>query len=108
VKVLLDECVPKDFCKSFPEHECHTAHQAGFGGKTNGDLLTAAERAGFEVLITVDRNMPHQQNLPRHNLALIILIAPSNDLDNLLPHAAACLRALRSVGSGQILQIGAD
>ena len=108
MKVLLDECLPKDFCKSLPEHECHTARRAGFGGKTNGDLLTAAELAGFNVLITVDKSIPYQQSLAARKLAVVILWALSNDLEDLLPLATACIRALRSIKPGQVLRIPPD
>jgi predicted nuclease of predicted toxin-antitoxin system len=108
MKILLDECVPKDFCKSFSEHECHAARRAGFGSKTNGELLTAAEMAGFNVLITVDKNIPYQQNFSGRKLSLIILLTRSNDLSDLLPHAAACGSALRSIEAGKVVRIGAD
>ena len=53
MKILLDECLPVDFRYSFPCHEAHTVQWAGLKGKKNGELLYAAEVAGFEVLITV-------------------------------------------------------
>ena len=58
MKVLLDECLPLDFRHSFPSHAAHTVEWAGFKGKKNGDLLRAAEAAGYEVLLTVDQGMP--------------------------------------------------
>jgi predicted nuclease of predicted toxin-antitoxin system len=108
MKILLDECVPKDFCKTFSNYECHAARRAGFGSKTNGEMLAAAEMAGFDVLITVDRNIPHQQNFFGRKLSLIVLLTRSNDLSDLLPHAAACIRALRSIKAGQVVRIGAE
>jgi hypothetical protein len=47
MKILLDECVPKDLRLSFVGHECQTVPKAGFAGKKNGELLTLAEAAGF-------------------------------------------------------------
>lgn|ERR1700685_226686 len=84
MKILLDECVPQGLCKSFPEHECHGARRAGFGGKTNGELLELAEQAGFDVLVTVDQSIPHQQKLGGRKLALLIVHAKSNKLAALL------------------------
>jgi hypothetical protein len=103
---FLDECVPQDFCKSFVDDECHAARRVGLGGKKNGELLNAAEHAGFEVLITVDQNMPHQQNLDGRGLALLIIHAQSNKLRDLLPHVPACLTGLRRIQSGQVLRVG--
>jgi len=60
VKILLAECLPLDFRRSFPDHNVHTVEWAGFKGKKNGDLLRAAEIAGYEVILTVDQGIPHQ------------------------------------------------
>lgn len=46
MNLLLDECMPRDLTKSFPEHTCSTVSKAGFAGKKNGELLTLAEQAG--------------------------------------------------------------
>lgn len=63
MKILLDECLPLDFRHSFPGHDAHSAEWAGLKGKTNGELLRDAELAGYEVLLTVDQGIQHQQNL---------------------------------------------
>ncbi|MEX2263585.1 MAG: hypothetical protein WD696_16630 [Bryobacteraceae bacterium] len=67
MKILLDECLPLDLRHSFPSHNAHTTQWAGFKGKENGDLLRAAEVAGYEVLLTVDQGIPHQtyRNWPK-------------------------------------------
>ena len=54
MKIPQDECLPLDFRHSFPSHDAHTAQWAGLKGKKNGELLRAAELAGYEVLLTVD------------------------------------------------------
>jgi hypothetical protein len=67
-------------------------------GLKNGELLSAAEAAGFEVLVTVDQSIPDQQNLDGRRIALIILIAPTNqlrDLQRLIPAAATALKAIQ-------------
>jgi hypothetical protein len=55
MKILLNECLPLDFRHSFPGHDAHTAQWAGLKGKKNGELLRAAEVAGYDVLLTVDQ-----------------------------------------------------
>jgi hypothetical protein len=57
VKILLDECSPLDFRHSFPNHDAHTVQWAGLKGKKNGELLRAAELAGYDVLLTVDQGL---------------------------------------------------
>src|SRR5690242_9710388 len=57
VKVLLDECLPARFRRSFPSHTVHSTEWAGLKGKRSGELLRAAEAAAYHVLITVDRGI---------------------------------------------------
>ncbi len=54
MKILLDECLPLEFRHSFAVQEAHTVDWVGFKGMKNGDLLRAAELAGYDVLLTVD------------------------------------------------------
>ena len=61
MKLLIDECVDERLRLLFPGHECQTARFANLAGFKNGRLLEAAEEAGFDVLITVDQNIPDQQ-----------------------------------------------
>ena len=75
VKVLLDENLPHRMRHHFPHHDVYTAAYAGFAGFSNGQLLDAAESAGFEVLISGDRTLDHEQNLSKRKLALILLSA---------------------------------
>jgi hypothetical protein len=63
MRLLIDECVDERLRLLFPGHDCQTARFANLAGLKNGLLLEAAESAGFDVLITVDQNIPDQQNL---------------------------------------------
>jgi len=63
VRVLLDECVPRKFKEHFPGHECVTVPELGLAGKKNGELLSLAEEAGFQVFITLDQGIEYEQNL---------------------------------------------
>ena len=77
MKLLLDECVTRHLKRDLADHEVHTLEEAGFKGLENGDLLKAASGV-YEVLITVDRNLPHQQNIAGLNIAILILAAKRN------------------------------
>ena len=106
MRVLLDECVPRRVQHHFIGHECKTVPQAGFAGKSNGELLALAERAGFDVLLTVDKGISYQQNISARKIALLIVCARSNEIEDLLlPHVPACLEALHSIQQGQIVRI---
>ena len=83
MRLLVDECIDERLRLLFPGHECETARFANLAGLKNGRLLEAAEEAGFDVLITVDQNIPDQQNLSRRKIALVILCGPTNRLRDL-------------------------
>lgn len=105
MRILLDECVDERLRFRFRGHDCQTTRFANLAGLKNGRLIEAAEGAGFEVLVTVDQNIPAQQNLTGRSLSVIILCAPTNrlrDLDELMP---AALSALGSIGRGEVVKI---
>ncbi|MCU1259291.1 MAG: hypothetical protein JWO80_2176 [Bryobacterales bacterium] len=105
MRVLFDECIDERLRHRFTEHECQTARYAGLAGLKNGKLLSAAETAGFEVMVTVDQNMPDQQNLSRHNIALMIVCAPTNRLPDLERLVTAALAVLASIRPGQVIRV---
>jgi len=65
VKVLLDEMLPVGVADLLPDDTVITVKVAGFTGLKNGELIRQTIAAGFEVLVTADRNLPAQQNIPR-------------------------------------------
>lgn len=105
MRILIDECIDERFRNYLPGHDCQTARYAGLAGLKNGELLTAAETARFDVFLTVDQGIEYQQNLTGRNIAIIIFRTKSNRLRNLLPHAPTCLAQLESIQPGQIVKI---
>ena len=83
--VLLDEQLPRHLAREIGGHNVSTVQQRGWAGLKNGELLRVAADAGFEVLVTADRNLQFQQNLSQSRLGIILLIAPSNALEDILP-----------------------
>jgi hypothetical protein len=61
--ILVDHVTPAGIARFLPGHTVTKAKDRGWDTLTNGDLLAEAERAGFDVLLTADKNMRHQQNL---------------------------------------------
>jgi hypothetical protein len=84
VKLLLDECVTRFVKRDLSGHTVHTVEEAGLKGLENGDLLRAASET-YEVLITVDQNLPYQQNVPGLNIAIVVLAAKRNSYASLKP-----------------------
>lgn len=105
MKLLLDECIDRRFAKELTWHEVKTVPQMGWSAKKNGELLALAETE-FDVFITVDRNLSFQQNLPKFNIAVLILHAPSNRLADLKPLAPKILSALPTLINGEAESLG--
>lgn len=104
MKLLLDECTPERLRFDFIGHGVLTVGQAGLKGLKNGALLRAAS-GKFDVLITVDQNIPSQQNLSELSIAIVIMVARSNrypDLKLLVPKA---LNVLDSIKVGEIVRV---
>ena len=88
-------------------HEVAHTSELGWNDLENGKLLDAAIGAGFEVIVTVDRNMRHQQNLTNRPLGLITLEAPGIDLLSISPLASLVLEMLESgIKPGASISIG--
>jgi predicted nuclease of predicted toxin-antitoxin system len=107
VKILLDECLPLDFRHSFPHQEAHTVEWAGLKGAKNGELLKAADAAGYDVLLTVDRGLQHQQPHSGRRLAIVVIHSLTNQLEDLLPLVDEILRVMERIEPGQIVEAGA-
>jgi hypothetical protein len=71
--ILFDQGTPVPLRAFLIGHTVKTAAEQGWSTLANGKLLDAAEAAGFEVLVTTDKNLPHQQNLALRGLAVVVL-----------------------------------
>jgi hypothetical protein len=106
MRILLDECVDERLRLLFLQHECHSARYAGLAGLKNGTLLFAAEKAGFEVLVTTDQGIPYQQNLRLRRISILVLRGPTNRLADLQSLVPAALRAPDAIAPGQVVTVG--
>jgi hypothetical protein len=73
VLVLFDHGTPKGLARTLVGHTIHTAQARGWDTLSNGELLNAAEEAGFDLLLTTDRRIRYQQNLKTRRIALVVL-----------------------------------
>jgi hypothetical protein len=77
MRVLFDQGTPVPLRGALAPHEVETAFERGRSTLTNGELLDAAERAGFDVLVTADLHLRYQQNLTSRRLAIVVLSSTS-------------------------------
>ncbi len=71
--ILFDQATPVPIRPYLEGHTVRTAAQQGWDKLRNGDLLSAAEDAGFDILLTTDKNMRYQQNLAGRKIAVVVL-----------------------------------
>jgi hypothetical protein len=77
VRVLFDQGTPEPLRHSLTHHEVATTFERGWSKLKNGELLDAAERDDFAVLLTTDSNLKYQQNLDSRHIAVVVLSSPS-------------------------------
>ena len=94
MRVLLDHCVDFHFAKLIIGHDVSHTKTLGWHQLSNGKLLTAAEDAGFQVMVTVDKNVRFQQNIYKGQISLITLNPRLVDLDYIAPMVGQLLKTL--------------
>ena len=80
--------------------------EAGLAGQKNGLLLSLAEGAGFDLFITIDKGLQYQQNLAGRGIAILLVRARSNRLEDLLPYVEACRSLINSIQPGELKRVG--
>ena len=106
MRVLLDEQLPRQLAPYLVGHEARTVQQQGWAGLKNGELLKQARIAGFQVFLTADQNLEFQQNLANSGLFIVVIVAVSNALEDLLPVVPAALAAMGEPKPGQLIRVG--
>src|SRR5690242_19775633 len=105
MRLLLDECMPKRLKRDLGGHDARTVQKMGWSGLKNGALLRQAAPR-FDALITVDQSIQYQQNMTSMTISIVVLISPSNDLEDLRPLLPALQRALDTLQPGQVIRLG--
>src|SRR6266403_4399637 len=98
MRIVFDQNVPRALRNLLPGHDVRTAAEMGWSTLLNGDLVDAADTAGFEAIITADRNFRSQVDISSRGLAVIIL--STNHWPTLQRGGAAILRALQRARPG--------
>jgi Domain of unknown function (DUF5615) len=105
MRLLINECLPRALKRLLAGHTCRTVQEMGWAGKKNGLLLYLADRE-FEVLITMNQGFEYQQNLGDHKIALLLLVAPSNQVEDLTPLIPSALAVLHTIQPGSVMRVG--
>ena len=74
--ILFDHVTPRGIARFLAGHTVTRAKDRGWDTLSNGDLLAEAERAGFDVFLTADKNIQYQQNLTGRRIAVVVLSTP--------------------------------
>lgn len=105
MKILFDQRTPAPLRHALEDHAVETAYELGWSTLQNGELLSAAERAGFDMLLTTDKNMRYQQNGAGRRIAVVIL--PTTSWPRLQRIAPAIVAAVSQARAGGYTEVPA-
>ncbi len=109
MKILLDENLPtKIKHKLNDSHDVSAVRDEGWLGKKNGELLGLMVLNGFDALVTIDKNLAHQQNLGRFPLFIYVLDAPNNRIPTLEPYMDLLKNVLDMAPVAQVTVVSID
>jgi uncharacterized protein DUF5615 len=104
MRILFAECVPRPLRRYFTGHFVAKVARMGWSGIKNGELLNMAD-SQFDVLLTVDRGIPFQQNMANRQIAILLLVAQDNKIETLQGLIPEALAALETIRPGQVVHI---
>jgi hypothetical protein len=104
---LLDECVPKALKHAISSAEltCLTVKKPA-GQVKQMESCSTSPKSAFDVVVTLDTNLRYQQNLTGRRIAVVVLAARSNRLEDLSPLFPGCVEAVEKIMPGEIIYIG--
>jgi predicted nuclease of predicted toxin-antitoxin system len=106
-RILLDECLPRKLADLLDGEAVTTVPRHGWASKRNGELLTLASME-FDVFVTHDENLEHQQSLADFDIGIVVIHAASNRLADIQPLREAINGAIRTVNPGCVAHVGND
>ena len=103
MKLLFDQGTTAPLRRHLHGHSVDTLAEKGWSEKGNGELLDLAEREGYDVLVTTDQSLPHQQNLARWRVGVVVLL--STDWSGVRLCTGEIARAIEAVRTGQAVEV---
>jgi hypothetical protein len=102
MKLLLDECVPEDLKDFISGHEVASVAEMGWKGIKNGELMRLAADSGFHAFLTADKNIRHQQNISKYQIAVIVFDVFRNTLEALRQKLPEMYELLPTIERGKL------
>lgn len=106
MKILFDQGTPQPLRRELVGHDVDTVYEQGWSTLKNGDLLAAAEQAGYEIFVTTDQNLRYQQNLAGRRLAILVLGTTS--WPKIRPHAGRIQDMIAAISPGAYHELSFD
>ena len=106
MRILFDQGTPAPLRHALGNHSVETAYELGWSTLQNGALIAAAEQRGFDILVTTDKNLQHQQNLTGRRLAVVVLSTTS--WPRIRTGTTKILAALDSATRGSYVEVAVD
>ena len=103
MKILFEQGTPVPLRQHLTEHTVKTAYAEGWSTLSNGELLTSAEKAGYQLFVTTDQNLRYQQNLRKRKIAIVVLLSTS--WPRIRPNAEHILEVINAMHSGGYAEI---
>ena len=103
MNIVLDQATRRPLPSYLPDHAVHTRYELGWSELQNGEILDRAEADGFDLFITTDQSIQHQQELARRRISVIVLMNTNWNLVRL--RATAIAATIGRIGPGQYLEI---
>ena len=105
MKILLDHNLDRRLKKHLGQFDVSTTHEMGWDDVLNGELLSLAEANGYQVLLTADSNIKHQQNMSGRSLSIVVLRAYDNRLTTHVEMLDDILNTLSIVKAGEVVEV---
>ena len=103
MKILFDQGTPVPLRRYLLLHQVTTVYELAWNTLQNGALISQAEAAGFDVLVTTDRNWKYQQNLTERRVAIVVLLSTS--WPKIQANISAVVVAVAEAAAGSYLEV---
>ena len=103
MRILFDQGTPVPLRQQLTGHSVDTTFERGWSHLQNGELLQIAEEEGYELLLTTDQNLPHQQNLTERRISVLVLLSTS--WPRIQPRVIDIREAIDQMGVGEVIEV---